>query len=82
MAEVDAAGVLNPKSQLQEWAAAHKRALPAYRVVRRTGPDHAPEFTVEVEVAGLSPATAAGGSRQAAETAAALAMLQREGLAP
>jgi ribonuclease-3 len=82
MARVDTAGVLNPKSQLQEWAAAQKRAGPAYRVIARTGPDHAPEFTVEVEVAGFSPATAAGGSRQAAESAAALLLLRREGLAP
>jgi len=81
MDRVDSAGVLNPKSQLQEWAAAQRRAAPAYRVVGRTGPDHAPEFTVEVEVAGLDPATAVGGSRQAAEAAAALIMLRREGIA-
>jgi len=80
MARVDTAGVLNPKSQLQEWAAAKKHAAPVYKVIGRTGPDHAPEFTVEVEVAGLPGATAAGSSRQAAETAAALALLMREGV--
>ena len=80
MTRLDTAGVLNPKSQLQEWAAAKKRGVPAYRVVGRTGPDHAPEFTVEVEVAGLPGATAVGGSRQAAETAAALALITREGI--
>ena len=73
--------VLNPKSQLQEWAAAAKRAGPAYRVVARTGPDHAPQFTVEVEIAGLPVETAVGGSRQSAEAAAALALLKREGIA-
>ena len=81
MARVDTVGVLNPKSQLQEWAAAKKRSAPVYRVVGRTGPDHAPEFTVEVEVSGLPGVAAVGGSRQAAETAAALALLQREGIA-
>lgn len=75
------AAVLNPKSQLQEWAAAKKRAAPAYRVVSRTGPDHAPRFIVEVEVAGLPAETAVGGSRQSAEAAAALALLKREGIA-
>lgn len=75
---LDARGVLNPKSELQEWAAAARRAAPVYRVIERTGPDHAPVFTVEVEVQGLSPARATGGSRQAAEVAAALALLTRE----
>jgi ribonuclease-3 len=80
--EVETRGVLNPKSALQEWAAAEKRSAPAYRVVSRTGPDHAPEFTIEVEVAGIAPETAIGGSRQQAETAAALKLLKREGVAP
>lgn len=81
MERVETVAVLNPKSQLQEWAAASKRAAPVYRVVRRSGPDHAPEFTVEVEVAGLPAEAAVGGSRQTAETAAALALLRREGMA-
>lgn len=80
MARVETQGFLNPKSQLQEWAAAAKRGQPVYRVVERTGPDHAPEFTVEVTVEGLAPQRAHGGSRQSAETAAALALLKREGV--
>ncbi|HEX3918493.1 MAG TPA: ribonuclease III [Caulobacteraceae bacterium] len=68
----------NPKSRLQEWAAAAGRGAPAYRLVSRQGPDHAPEFTVEVEIGGAPPARAAGASRQAAEKAAALALLARE----
>jgi len=72
---LEARGVLNPKSELQEWAAASKHGAPMYRVVERTGPDHAPEFTVEVTVDGLAPARATGGSRQTAEVAAALALL-------
>lgn len=67
----------NPKSRLQEWAAAGGRGAPAYRLVSRAGPDHAPEFTVEVEVAGAPPERATAGSRQAAEKAAALALLRR-----
>ena len=68
----------NPKSRLQEWAAAAGRGAPAYRLVSRDGPDHAPVFTVEASVVGAAPASASAGSRQAAEKAAALALLERE----
>jgi ribonuclease-3 len=67
----------NPKSRLQEWAAAAGRGAPAYRLVSRQGPDHAPVFTVEAEVGGAAPAQASAGSRQAAEKGAALALLAR-----
>lgn len=70
----------NPKSALQEWALGHGKALPTYRIVERTGSDHAPTFTVEVSVAGYPPLTAKGRSRQDAEKAAATALLQREGV--
>jgi ribonuclease-3 len=68
----------NPKSELQEWAAALKRPLPRYSVVSREGPDHAPTFTVAVEVEGFPAARAVGRSRQEAEKLAAQALLQRE----
>lgn len=80
-AALDEPRVADPKSQLQQWALQVKRQLPIYRVVERSGPDHAPAFTVEVRVDHLEPATADGKSRQEAEKAAALAMLQREGRA-
>jgi ribonuclease-3 len=70
----------DPKSRLQEWAAAAGRAAPVYRLIGRTGQDHAPTFTVEVEVVGTAPAQASAGSRQAAEKAAALALMRREDL--
>ncbi|RZJ43913.1 MAG: ribonuclease III [Brevundimonas sp.] len=70
----------NPKSALQEWALGQGRALPTYRIVERTGSDHAPTFTVEASVAGYPPLTARGRSRQDAEKAAATALLQREGV--
>ncbi len=44
----------------------------------RTGPDHAPLFTVEVAIDGLAPMEAEGRSRQEAEKAAAAALLARE----
>lgn len=66
-----------PKTELQEWAQGRGLALPAYAVVAREGPDHAPAFTVEVRVEGCEPARAQGRSRQDAEKAAALMVLGR-----
>jgi ribonuclease-3 len=62
------------KTALQEWAQARGLPLPSYRVLARTGPDHAPHFTVEVAVSGHPPARAQGKSRRAAERAAAAAL--------
>ena len=69
------------KTRLQEWAQGRGRPLPAYSVVTRSGPEHAPQFVVEVAVKGIEPASGHGASRQAAEKAAAAAMLAREGVA-
>lgn len=77
------ADMRDAKTALQEWAQARKsetRAAPAYRVVRREGPDHAPIFAVEVSVAGETPETGEGRSKREAEQAAARAMLARIGL--
>ena len=68
----------NPKSELQEWAAALGKSPPAYRVLAREGPDHQPAFTIEVAIDGAAPMTAIGGSVRAAEKAAALALLRRD----
>jgi ribonuclease-3 len=73
----------DPKTQLQEWAQGRGLPLPAYEVVGREGPDHAPSFTVQVAVEGLPSARAQGRSRQDAEKAAAEAMLaKQEGAEP
>jgi ribonuclease-3 len=81
IADLDAPRVGDPKTALQEWAQGAGRPLPAYAVVGRRGPDHAPTFTVEAVVQGYAPARAEGRSRQEAEKAAALALLEREGAA-
>lgn len=65
------------KTALQEWAQARGLALPAYRELDREGPAHAPQFRVEVSVAGQASESGIGGSKKAAETAAADTLLQR-----
>jgi ribonuclease III len=70
----------DPKSALQEWAQGQGLALPTYVEVERTGPDHAPRFTSEVHIKGRPPARGEGASKRSAEQAAAMALLQREGV--
>ncbi|MCB9964409.1 MAG: ribonuclease III [Rhodospirillales bacterium] len=61
----------DPKTALQEWAQGRGLPLPSYEMVDRTGPDHAPEFTISVQVQGFSPVDGHGTSRRAAEKNAA-----------
>ncbi len=65
------------KTALQEWAQSRGRSLPSYRTVRMSGPAHRPRIEVEVQIDGLSPETASGSSRRAAEQTAAAALLAR-----
>lgn len=77
MIEGQVAAPKHPKAALQEWALARKRKPPEYRLVRREGPDHAPRFLVAVAVGKLAEATGEGASKQAAEKAAAAALLDQ-----
>ncbi len=73
----DARGnVQDPKSQLQEWAQGKGDGLPQYILLERTGPDHAPEFLIEVKAGGLS-AQGRASNKQQAERAAAQSLLQK-----
>lgn len=69
----------HPKSALQEWAAGNRRKMPEYKLVERSGPDHAARFTVEVSIKGVGQAEAVGSSKQEAETLAAEEFLKRFG---
>ncbi|HEV2816158.1 MAG TPA: ribonuclease III [Allosphingosinicella sp.] len=69
----------HPKSVLQEWAAANDRRPPAYEVLGRSGPQHAPTFVVRVTIKGVGEAEAEGATKQDAETEAAQALLDRLG---
>jgi len=77
LAEPHDAEVVDPKTVLQEWAAANRRSAPAYRIVERTGPAHAPHFTLEVSIEGEAPESASAGAVRIAEKAAAFALLRR-----
>ena len=69
----------HPKSALQEWAAGNRRKVPEYRLVERSGPDHAARFTVAVSINGVGEASATGNSLRDAETAAAADCMKRVG---
>ena len=65
------------KTALQEWAQARGLQPPRYVEAARTGPDHAPQFTIEAQLDGQSPERATAGSKRQAEQAAAKALLAR-----
>jgi ribonuclease-3 len=65
------------KTALQEWAQARGQVPPSYTEVKRTGPDHAPVFTIQVTLANGQTETATAGSKRQAEQAAAKALLSR-----
>lgn len=69
--------IKDPKTALQEWAQGRRLALPEYAEIKKTGPDHAPKFVVEVTVDGAGSAQAEGASKQAAEILAAEDLLKK-----
>ena len=65
------------KTALQEWAQARGEVPPQYIEVARSGPDHAPQFTIEARLASGPAEQATAGSKRQAEQAAAAALLQK-----
>ncbi|MCV2881606.1 ribonuclease III [Actibacterium sp. XHP0104] len=65
----------DPKTALQEWAQARGQQPPTYVELARTGPDHAPEFTIAVRLQSGQEATARAASKRKAEQAAAELLL-------
>ena len=66
------------KTTLQEWAQGRGLEPPAYVEIDRTGPDHAPVFTIAIKLIGYPELTATGPSKKLAEHKAAEAFLVRE----
>jgi len=63
------------KTALQEWAQARGLPPPDYGETARSGPDHAPVFTIEARLESGEQASATAGSKRQAEQAAARALL-------
>jgi ribonuclease-3 len=77
MIESGSTAARDPKTELQEWAQGRGLGLPAYETIDESGPAHQRQFTVTVRIQGAEPASASGGSKRAAEIAAAAALLER-----
>jgi len=65
------------KTALQEWAQARKFSPPAYVEAARTGPDHAPIFTIKAQLENGETEFASANSKRQAEQAAAKLLLDR-----
>lgn len=68
---------LDPKSRLQEWSQSRGLGVPRYKTVAIHGPDHAPQFEIEVFLLERSMGRGMGTSKQAASQAAAQAALEQ-----
>ncbi|MCG7573567.1 ribonuclease III [Phaeobacter sp. CNT1-3] len=67
----------DPKTALQEWAQARKQTPPSYVELARSGPDHAPVFTIAVTLQSGESEQATAASKRQAQQAAAKALLDR-----
>lgn len=80
-AELDGLGDVtaerDAKSLLQQLAQAESGETPRYSITGERGPAHEPEYTAEVAVGGETLACGTGGSKRAAEQAAAARALAR-----
>ncbi|MCC1491039.1 ribonuclease III [Cognatishimia sp. F0-27] len=65
------------KTALQEWAQGRGLQPPRYIEAARTGPDHAPVFTIEARLSTGEAESASAGNKRQAEQAAARALLAR-----
>jgi ribonuclease-3 len=73
----EAADIENPKGELQERLQADSPHAPEYEFISATGPDHDRVFECAVRHAGAELARGTGKSKKAAESAAALAALEK-----
>jgi ribonuclease-3 len=73
-------GEKNYKSLLQDYAQRKVAAIPQYRVLKETGPDHKKKFQVVVELDSKTHGPAWGNNKKEAEQSAAKLALQELGL--
>lgn len=67
----------DPKTALQEWAQSKGMPPPRYEETARSGPDHAPVFTITARLANGETAEATAGSKREAQQIAAKDLLAR-----
>jgi ribonuclease-3 len=70
-------GIVNYKTQLQELIQARGQPLPVYYLLEARGPDHEPQFTIEVRSGDTVLGQGVGKSKKLAETEAARSALER-----
>jgi len=76
---IEAQGLKDPKSGLQEKIQEKHKESPAYRVISEAGPDHNKNYTIGVYLGEKLLAEGSGSSKQIAEKAAAKAALETLG---
>ena len=65
------------KSALQEWAQQNGYQLPVYTLIKKTGEEHAPHFSMRAEILGFGCADGEGSSKKTAEQEAAKQLLRQ-----
>ncbi len=69
-------GMVSYKTQLQELIQARGQPLPVYYLLEASGPDHEPQFTIEVRSGDIVLGRGVGKSKKSAETEAARSALE------
>ncbi|ACM49639.1 ribonuclease III [Anaplasma marginale] len=67
----------DPKTALQEWVQGRGWAMPLYKLVSKSGPEHKPVFAVEVSIQEHGNVLGTGSSKKLAEQEAAKLMLKK-----
>ena len=67
----------DPKTLVQEWAQKRGMEIPQYQEISRTGPDHAPEYLLEVSLQNGLKARGYGKNKKLAERDAATKILEQ-----
>jgi ribonuclease III len=66
----------DPKTELQEWTQKNKKGLPKYKLIKKEGSDHKPEFFIELKVEGLKSLIESGFSKKEVQKKLAEKMLK------
>ena len=66
----------DPKTKLQEISQKKFKTLPEYKLIKKYGPSHSPNFTISLEALNMKLIKASGSSKREAEKNAALKILK------